>query len=51
MCTTDFKTFTDLVDSVSVPVGHKHGTIFKVTKKQLAQLLQAAGQTEGAKHE
>jgi hypothetical protein len=39
MRTTDFKTFTDIADSVSVPVGHKHGTIFKVTQKQLNLLL------------
>ncbi|WP_243770717.1 MULTISPECIES: glycoside hydrolase family 43 protein [Mucilaginibacter] len=51
MRTANFKTFTDLADSVSVPIGHKHGTIFKVTKKQLAQLLQAAGQSKAAKHE
>jgi len=39
MRTTDFKTFTDVSDSVKVPEGHKHGTIFKVTKKQLDLLL------------
>jgi hypothetical protein len=39
MRTTDFKTFTDISDSVKVPEGHKHGTIFKVTKKQLNLLL------------
>ena len=39
MRTTDFKTFTNIGDSVSVPAGHKHGTIFKVTKKQLNLLL------------
>lgn len=39
MSTTDFKTFTDLADSVKVPVGHKHGTILKVTKKVLNNLI------------
>ncbi|MBS1520872.1 MAG: glycoside hydrolase family 43 protein [Bacteroidetes bacterium] len=39
MRTTDFKTFTDISDSISVPKGHKHGTIFKVTRKQLNLLL------------
>ncbi|WP_439697317.1 glycoside hydrolase family 43 protein [Mucilaginibacter sp. AW1-7] len=39
MRTTDFKTFTDIADSISVPTGHKHGTIFKVTQKQLNLLL------------
>jgi hypothetical protein len=42
MRTTDFKTFTDVSDSVKVPEGHKHGTIFKVTKKQLDLLLKEA---------
>jgi beta-xylosidase len=45
MRTTDFKTFTDIADSVSVPVGHKHGTIFKVTKKILAGVKKAAETT------
>lgn len=35
MRTTDFKTFTDVSNQVSVPEGHKHGTIFKVTPKAL----------------
>jgi len=39
MRTANFKTFTDVSDSVKVPEGHKHGTIFKVTKKQLDLLL------------
>lgn len=42
MRTTDFKTFTNISDSVKVPPGHKHGTIFKVTKKQLKTLLKQA---------
>lgn len=42
MRTTDFKIFTDIADSVSVPQGHKHGTIFKVTEKTLKQLKLAA---------
>jgi len=42
MRTTDFKTFTDIADSVKVPEGHKHGTIFKVTKKELNKVIEAA---------
>jgi len=38
MSTSDFKTFTNISDLVSVPEGHKHGTIFKVTEKTLDQL-------------
>lgn len=44
MRTMDFKTFTDISDSVKVPEGHKHGTIFKVTKKQLNLLLKETKQ-------
>ena len=42
--TKDFKTFTNITHSVQVPEGHKHGTIFKVTKKTLARLKAAANQ-------
>lgn len=38
MKTKDFKTFTDITKEVSVPVGHKHGTIFKAKKKLVKQL-------------
>ncbi|UFH52692.1 hypothetical protein [Spirosoma sp. KNUC1025] len=37
--TRDFKTFTDAAGQISVPEGHKHGTIFKVKKKVLKGLL------------
>jgi hypothetical protein len=39
--TKDFKTFTDITGDVEVPQGHKHGTIFKVTKRTLESLKQA----------
>lgn len=42
MRTTDFMTFTDVSAKVSVPVGHKHGTIFMVPRKTLKNLLQTA---------
>ena len=42
MRTKDFKTFTDIIKEVDVPKGHKHGTIFKATKKQLQNLQKAA---------
>jgi sucrose-6-phosphate hydrolase SacC (GH32 family) len=38
--TTDFKTFTNISKQVDVPAGHKHGTIFKTTKKVLDNLKQ-----------
>jgi hypothetical protein len=33
--TTNFKTFTDISDKISIPEGHKHGTIFKVREEIL----------------
>jgi len=38
--TKDFKTFTNITTKISVPNGHKHGTIIKVNKKVLKKLLQ-----------
>jgi hypothetical protein len=38
MKTKDFKSFTDITKVVSVPEGHKHGTIFKTNKKTLHKL-------------
>jgi hypothetical protein len=38
MKTKDFKSFTDITKVVSVPEGHKHGTIFKTNKKTLNKL-------------
>ncbi|RRB02446.1 glycoside hydrolase family 43 protein [Larkinella rosea] len=37
--TRDFKTFTAISDRISVPEGHKHGTIFKVKKRILTKLV------------
>jgi len=37
--TSDFKTFTDISDVVSVPQGHKHGTIFMADEHILKGLL------------
>ena len=41
MKTKDFKTFTDATNEVSLPRGHKHGTIFEVRRKTLKQVLNA----------
>jgi len=38
--TFDFKTFTDISDQVSLPKGHKHGTIFKASEKVLNNLIE-----------
>ncbi|TDX01383.1 glycoside hydrolase family 43 protein [Dinghuibacter silviterrae] len=40
--TRDFHTFTDITAQVSVPKGHKHGTIFMVTRKTLRGLQEAS---------
>lgn len=37
--TKDFITFTDANDRISVPVGHKHGTIFRASESILMGLL------------
>jgi hypothetical protein len=39
MRTRDFKTFTDVSKEVSLPKGHKHGTIFTIKKKELKKLI------------
>lgn len=41
--TYDFKTFEDASKEITVPEGHKHGTIFKVPKKVLEALKREAG--------
>lgn len=37
--TTDFINFTDATDSISVPRGHKHGTIFRAPRSVVAGLI------------
>ena len=37
--TRDFKTFTPMRDKISVPVKHKHGTIVRISKKELDYIL------------
>jgi hypothetical protein len=37
--TTDFINFTDISDSISIPVGHKHGTMIKVPLDIVKNLL------------
>lgn len=36
--TSDFKTFTDASDEVTVPIGHKHGTIVMTDKRTIKRL-------------
>lgn len=40
--TKDFKTFTDVSKQVSVPVLHKHGTIFRAPERIVSNLLNAS---------
>lgn len=39
VATKDFRTFTDVSDKISIPQGHKHGTILKVPESILKGLL------------
>ncbi len=39
--TSYFKTFTDVTDSISVPSGHKHGTIFRAPRSVVEKLIEA----------
>jgi hypothetical protein len=39
METADFQTFTDASDKISIPEGHKHGTILKVKESVVKKLL------------
>ncbi|WP_114782532.1 glycoside hydrolase family 43 protein [Botryobacter ruber] len=47
--TKDFKTFTDVTDQMSFPVGHKHGTIFKSNEKVLEGVKKHAAQQQATK--
>lgn len=38
--TTDFITFRNISDEISLPEGHKHGTIFKADEKILTHIIQ-----------
>lgn len=38
LATTDFKSFTNINNKISIPQNHKHGTIFKTTEKILNNL-------------
>ena len=40
MRTKDFRNFADVTESVSIPVGHKHGTIFKASESVVESLLE-----------
>jgi hypothetical protein len=44
MKTQDFKTFTDVTGEMTFPAGLKHGTAFKVTRKDLDCLFKAGTQ-------
>lgn len=47
--TTDFKTFTPIDDQISLPEGHKHGTIIKVKESVLNALLEEEANRYGEK--
>ncbi len=39
--THDFKSFKEYSDSISIPVGHKHGTVFSAPRKVVKALLKS----------
>jgi hypothetical protein len=39
VATTDFREFHDIGSQLQVPVGHKHGTIFKTTRSRLKHVI------------
>jgi alpha-L-fucosidase len=47
--TSDFRTFTDISDHVSFPEGHKHGTVVRVTRKEV-EYLQKVGSEQRPGH-
>jgi hypothetical protein len=48
--TSDFKTFKDVSSEISLPEGHKHGTIFRVDEKIVEALKKSrSGQSQLAK--
>lgn len=47
--TKDFKTFEDATKEISVPGGHKHGTIVEVTKADIKKLKQALTKNQTGK--
>jgi hypothetical protein len=42
--TSDFKNFQDITGEISLPEGHKHGTIFRADTKILEGLIKKAGE-------
>lgn len=42
MRTTDFVNFTDITNEVSVPKGHKHGTIFRAPESIIEAMKKIA---------
>ena len=49
--TRDFASFTSMTDSISIPSGHKHGTIFRAPEAVVESLLEQAGQATGNQQE
>jgi hypothetical protein len=49
--TSDFITFRNISDEISLPEGHKHGTIFKADKKILDNLIQLSKSKMDKAHE
>jgi alpha-L-fucosidase len=42
--TRDFKTITDISEQMSFPAGHKHGTVLRISRTELAYLLRVGSE-------
>jgi hypothetical protein len=45
MKTKDFKSFSDITDQISIPVGHKHGTIVPIKRKFIKKIKKNIGES------
>jgi hypothetical protein len=50
MSTKDFKSFTDISSVVSVPPGHKHGTVFPVKDEVIEHLLKQTAKQDTVRY-
>lgn len=50
LSTIDFKTFSDETQNISIPTGHKHGTIIQVSKSVVDKLLEKRYFSDSTSH-
>ena len=49
--TVDFINFEDITNEISLPEGHKHGTIFRADEKILNNLIKRSGEMKSSSSE